>query len=415
MNSVSFTKRMALLFLAVLTVFSFSSCSSDDDSVAGGTDDDGGATVEYNPYVVSLAIQGSEGGFTYYSVPFEDVMSGTLSAAGQGIEQPGYYDFTQIDNTIYSLGGLDDVNVVAITKNEENQSLDQAGDVSFENSLSDLVTGDENTLISVTMSSASDVIIFRKFDVNTVAVTETVEVPVSEITDLVGPSYSGMVVSDDHLFLSYYISDPNTYATGYTDQAEVAVFSYPELEFEKVITDNRVGPIGGFNVKSGLIKDEDGNIYAVSHSNPANGFSQSTKPSGILKIDSGETEFDTEYFFDIAEATGGYNTAHLKYLGDGKAFAEINMAARNEQGAWSDSPLESAVIDLEAQTVNLISGVPQHNGDGRRLAALQEGDFVYLCIPEDNGIFVYKMDTANYTATKGAQVEANFVAGFFKL
>lgn len=413
MISINFARRWAFAFLSLLAVISFSACSSDEDAIEEG---EGGENAEeFSPYVASLAIQGSEGGFTYYTVPFEDIMSGTLSAAGQGIEQPGYYDFTQIDNTIYSLGGLDDVNVVAITKDEEDRSLEQTGDVSFSNSLSDLVVGSENTLVSVTMSSASDVIVFKKFNASTVEVTETVEVPVSDITDLTGPAYSGMRVSGDHLFLSYYISDPDTYATDYTDQAEVAVFSYPGLEFQKVITDERVGPIGGFNVKSGLIKDEAGNIYAISHSNPANGFSQSTKPSGILKISSGETEFDQDYFFDIEEATGGYNTAHLKYLGGGKAFAEINMADRSEQAAWSDNPLKSAVIDLEAQTVDFIDGIPQHKGDGRRLAALQEDSFIYLSIPEGDGIYVYKIDTENYTATRGAKVEANFVAGLFKL
>lgn len=375
--------------------------------------DDGENVTPAGDYALSLAIQGSEGGFTYYTVPFADVMSGTLSAVGQGIEQPGYYDFTQFDRTIYSLGGLDDVNVVAITQAEDDQLL-QTGDVSFDNSLSDIVQAEDGTLVSVTLSSSSDVITFRKFDPNTVAVDEVTQIPVSAITDKVGPSYSGMRISGDHLFLSYYISDPETFSTNYTDEASIAVFSYPELEFEKVITDTRVGPIGGFNVKSGLIKDEDGTIYAVSHSNPANGYSQSTKPSGILKINSGETEFDQDYFFDIESATGGFNTAHLKYIGGGRAFAEINSQARSEQATWSDSPLRSAVLDLENETVNYITGVPEHNGDGRRLAALHDENYIYMCIPQDGVINVYRMNVETFSATKGADVEANFVAGFFR-
>src|SRR5699024_11183632 len=131
-----------------------------------------------------------------------------------------------------------------------------------------------------------------------------------------GLSYSGMVISGNHLFLSYYISNPETFETPKTDMARVAVFAYPSLEFQKVITDSRVGPIGGFNVKSGLIKDDQGNVYAISHSNPANGFSQSTKPSGILKINSGTTTFNPEYFFDIAAKANGGNAAHLSYIGN---------------------------------------------------------------------------------------------------
>ena len=91
------------------------------------------------------------------------------------------------------------------------------------------------------------------------------------------------------------------------------------------------------------------------------------------------------------------------------------MAARDAQAMWSDSPLQSAIIDLNNKTVNFITGIPQHNGAGRRLAALQDGNYVYLTIPGEQGVSVYRVDTTNFTATKGADVEANFVAGFFKL
>lgn len=396
-------RNWVLTLLIATTSMFLTGCGDDDSTITPAGD-----------YVLSLAIQGSDNNFTYYTVPFEDVMTGTLSAAGQGIEQPGYYDFTQIGKTIYSIGGLSDVNVVGITSNEDNELL-QVGDVSFSSSLSDIVRGDDNTLVSVTMSSSSSVITFNTFDPNTVSVISTKEIPVSDITDKTGPAYSGMVVSGSHLFLSYYISDPSTYSTEYTDQANIAVFSYPGLAFEKVITDTRVGPIGGFNVKSGLVKDENGNVYALSHSNPANGYSQSTKPSGVLRISSGETTFDQDYFFDIEDATGGFNTAHLKYLTNGKAFAEINVSSRDEQASWSDSPLKSAVIDFNAKTVNFISGVPEHSGNGRRLPALYDDKYIYLCVPLDGKINVYQMDTEDFTSTKGAEVEANFIAGFFRL
>ncbi|GAA5025006.1 hypothetical protein GCM10011506_09130 [Marivirga lumbricoides] len=394
-------RSWAMAILVVSATAFVTACNNDDEVAPAGD------------YALSLAIQGSEGGFTYYTVPFADVMTGTLSAVGTGIEQPGYYDFTQFDRTIYSIGGLDDVNVVAITQGADDQ-LNQVGDVSFANSLSDIVKADDGTLVSVSISNDSEVVTFRKFNSNSIIVMDTVEHPVSLLTDKTGPSYSGMRISGDHLFLSYYISDPDDFATDYTNEASVAVFSYPELEFEKIITDSRVGPIGGFGVKSGLIEDENGNIYAVSHSNPANGYSQSTKPAGILKIKRGETEFDKEYFFDIEAATDGLNTAHLKYLGNGKAFAEINQEERDVQARWSDGPLKSAIVDLEAKTVNYIADVPEHAGLGRRLAALHDGNFVYTCIPEEEGIFVYRIDLQSLTATKGARVEANFVAGFFR-
>ncbi|WP_067144634.1 DUF4374 domain-containing protein [Pseudotamlana agarivorans] len=402
------TRKITAWSLGLMAAVSIMSCSSDDND-----DNSGNPDITQKPYVLSLAIQGSEGGFTYYTIPFENVMEGSLTAAEEGIDQPGYYDFTKVDNTLYSIGGLDNTDVSAISQNED-QTLSTEGNVSLSESIRDLVKADDETLISA--SIAEGAVTFRLFDANTVSITETIAKPTSDLhaaTDA-NPSFSGMRVVGDHVFLSYYMSNPDTWATNYTDQAQVAVYSYPELDFEKVITDDRVGPLGGFNIKSGLEVDEDGNIYAISHSNPANGYSQSTKPAGILKINAGETEFDQSYFFDVEDATGGNNVSHLKYLGNGKAFVEVNTAARAEQGTWSDSPLRSAVVNLNDETVNYIAGVPVHNGNGRRLAALHDGNYVYLCIPEEGGIYVYRMDVNNYTSTKGAEVQANFVAGFFK-
>jgi hypothetical protein len=406
MFSLNTLRQLALPILTLCATTVFTSCDSEDDSPAPDAGE--------NPYVLSLAIQGSDQSFTYYTVPFEDVMNGTLSAVGQGIEQPGYYDFTQIDNTIYSIGGLGAVNVVGITQNEDG-TLTQLGDVSFANSLADIVRADDNTLVAVEISSASDVVKLHTIDANTVRVSSIKQHPVSDLTNLSGPSYSGMQISGDYLYLSYYISDPTSFATPSTDKAEIAVYSYPELEFIKVIEDTRTGPIGGFNTKTGLIQDEAGNVYALSHSNPANGYSQTTKEGAILRINSGETQFDQSYYFDVEEVTGGKNISHWKYLGNGKALAEINTANNADQARWSDGPLRSAIVDLNQKTVTYITGIPEHAGSGRRLAALYDDNFVYLSVPEASGIYVYKIDVQNHTATRGAEVQANFVAGFFKL
>src|SRR5699024_11137661 len=228
--------------------------------------------------------------------------------------------------------------MVGIKKDPGKNNLKKVGHIVFDASVSDLRKADENTLVSVRMGE-SNVINFRNIDAQSIQVSSEQTIPASKLFNHFKNkeqlSYSEMAISGNHLFLSYYISDSETFATPYTDTARVAVFSFPELEFQKVIKDTRVGPIGGFNVKDGLIKDENGNIYAVSHSNPANGYSQSTKPSGILKINSGETDFDPDYFFDISSKIDGGDAAHLLYLGNGKAFAEINTMARNEQEEWS--------------------------------------------------------------------------------
>lgn len=368
-------------------------------------------------FVLTLAYAGANFNYDYYTVRFDDVMSGSLSAVGKGYHQLGYFSYDKIGDQIFSTGGLGTAGIVGLTKGADGSIREVGGALSFDNSLQDVIETEDQKLVGVEISSSSDVVKLHILEPETVTVNATKSIAVSNLTSVAGPSYSGMVQSGNYLYLSYYISDPTTYATPNTDEAQVAVFSYPSLEFVKVMTDDRTGPIGGFGTKSGLIKDESGNVYALSHSNPANGFSQFTTEPAILRINRNSTEFDQSYLFSFNDVAEGKTTGHLIYLGNGKVFAEMNTADRSEQSAWSDAPLRPAVLDLNSKTINYISNIPEHTGIGRKLAStvLYDGNYLYMSIPEEVSTYIYRIDLTNYTATKGAEVEANFVAGFFKL
>jgi hypothetical protein len=406
----SHTSKAALTVLAMSAVLA--SCKKDDDTPAT-------PAVE-KPYIVTMAYAPASGyDYSYFTVPFKDLMTGSISAKGQGTEQVGYFDYKKIGTTIYAIGGLNDVKVTALQQTETS-GLVEKGSNTFPAAIADIVEADGSNLLAVSMNNATNMISFYQMTKNTVTVAKKVDVPTSDLytTDtMLGVNYSGMAVVGNKVFLSYYISNKTTFETPNTAQAEVAVYSYPEMQFQNVIRDSRVGPIGGFNVKNGLIEDESGNVYAISNSNPANGFSQSTRPSGILKIANGSSTFDAGYFFDVNGKSGG-NAVHLLYLGNGKAFAKLNVTDRAAQTRWSDGMLKAAVIDFNSQTVNMVSGLPEASGDGRRMAAFAEGENVYTVVKETtNGVsenYIYKINTTTFTATKGAKTEASFVAGVFK-
>ncbi|MBS2098758.1 DUF4374 domain-containing protein [Carboxylicivirga linearis] len=406
MKHFRINKSVLQLLIAFATIGIFSACSDDGDSKTTGGE-----------FVITGGINGENFNNSYYSVAFNDIMSGSLSFIGEDMLQMGYFSYSQIDDKIFCAGGLGATGLYVIEKDAAGNLNETASLATFNNSIQDVVKGDNSNVVAIEMSSSSDIVRLHLINTSSLEISSTVDTQVSELSDLTGPSFSGMVVSGDYVFVSYYISDPNTFATTSTDKAEVAVFNYPELTFVKVMEDSRVGPIGGFGTKAGLIKDESGNVYATSGSNPANGFSQFTKPSGILKINAGETEFDTDFFFDIEDVTGGYNTSHLVYLGDGKVFTEINTAVRSEQVIWSDSPLQTAILDLNSETINYIDGIPEHAGIGRKLEAVSivDGSNIYMSIPEDNSIYVYRINTSDYTAVRGAEIEANFIGGIYKL
>lgn len=402
------TVKFLLLSIVLATTF-LSSC---DNPPTASDEDDNGETS----HVLSLAYQGAEDNFTYYTVDFDDVMEGTLSAVGKGVEQPGYYTFNQFGDAIFAIGGLEQTDIVTIHDNGDGELIETGGTSSFGSSLEDAVQAEDGNLVAIEMSSDSDVITLHQIDPETVSVGTSTTTAVSSLSDST-TAYSGMVQTGDHLFVSFYASNPTTFATTLTDTARVAVFSYPSLEFEKVIKDTRTGPIGGFGAMSGLIKDENGNVYALSHSNPANGYSQSTKDAAILRIDQGTTEFNESYIFDFNEVTDGKTTAHMVYLENNQVFVEMNTQDRSEQSTWSDGPLKPAILDLSAKTINYIDDVPEHSGTGRKLAAtsLYNGEYIYMTVPEEESSYVYRIDPSNYSATRGAEVEANFTAGFFEL
>lgn len=409
MKLFKYVDKFATYALVAAVLALTSSCSDNDseDEYSGN-----------DAFVLTLAYAPTSGyNYDYYTVQFEDVMSGTLSAAGKGFHQLGYFSYDNVDDQIYSTGGLETSGITALKKGSDGSLTAIGGTLSFDNSLQDVVETEDGKLLGVEISSSSDVVKLHIIDPSDVTVSNSKSITVSSLTSLSGPSYSGMVQSGSYVYLSFYISNPITYATAYTDQAQVAVFTYPGLQFVSVMEDDRTGPIGGFGTKSGLIKDENGNVYALSHSNPANGFSQFTQEAAILRINKNTTSFDQTYFFSFNGVADGKTTAHLVYLGSGKVFAQMNQSARADQTAWSDSPLKPAVLDLTNKTINYITGVPQYSGIGRKLAStsLVDGDYLYMAIPENMSTYIYKIDLNTYSAKKGAEVEANFVAGFFKL
>ncbi len=116
------------------------------------------------------------------------------------------------------------------------------------------------------------------------------------------PSITGMAHSGGNLYVTYTPMNSKTFETAYTDTCFVAVYSYPEFKFVKLMKDTRMGPGGSWNAFNGFVKDEEDNLYVMSNSAISNGYSQSTKHAGFLENQEGSTTFDEDYFFDFEQA-----------------------------------------------------------------------------------------------------------------
>ncbi len=374
--------------------------------------------IPFAPYVMSLGITAS-GVTTYYVVTAEDLMSGEINAYGKGIEQNGYRDYDQANQTVFSIGGMGVNYVTGITRNASGY-LQEEGDFVFNSKLSAFARVDNSTMLGLEIPDKpadGNKMKFYMVDINGLSITKTIEQPIAPISEVEWPSITGIECSGNKVYLSYIQMNPTTYATDYVDTTYVAVYSYPSMNLEEVMKDARTGPAGSWAAFNGIIKTENGDLYTMSNTSMANGFSKRGKNAAFMHIAAGTTTFDQNYFFDFEAKSGGLKPAHIKYIGNGLVFAEVStLNPQTASDRWSDKNLKCCIIDLYNQTITDISGIPIHNGNGgRRFTVLVDGGYVYYPVSTESGIYVYRINPQTAAAEKGAKVSASFVGGFFKL
>lgn len=390
------------------------SCDKDDN---GDLSPD---VVDKGKYVLALGVTAGNNVTTYYVVTTSNLESGIISAHNNGIEQTGYRDFQQGAQTIFSIGGLGISDVNAITRNADSV-LQVRGDFVFDNALGAFEQADATTMLGVEMPKSpqeGNTFKLHLVDIASAAITKTQSRPVAELIsiDSIWPSVTGLRIHGDKAYLTYYITNPVTYQTAYTDTTYVAVYSYPDLNFVKLMKDTRMGPAGSWNAFNGIVKNEQGDMYLMSNSAMSNGYTQSTKNAAFTRIPAGTTNFDS-YYFDFETASGGLKPSHIQYIGNGLAFVEVSTVnPQTLANQWQDKNLKSCIVDLYNQTITDITGIPVHDGNGgRRFTAIVEDGYIYYPISIGDGQFMYKIDIAAKSAVRGAEVSSSFVGGSFML
>lgn len=412
-----------------------------DDSLTEGTDDTS------TNIATAVAFKASTIDEPEYLIA-EDLMSGTINAQGVGIEHIGWNYFNQIGNTVF-VAGYENFEAQSYTVDANGELITLAsftfdapievfGNVDDEILLASDTPRDgshsSRTLYEVSASTGliTNKLTYQIHDLDTGVVGEgTVAYPF------------GLIQRDSHLYIPFQkLDDQGYFTTPDADTAYVAVYDYPLVIDEasgdvlptKIISDDRTSNIGVSGSSNGLVKADNGDLYSFSNGTRSGGFSPaSTKPSGILRVNSGETEFDESYFFNITEATSGGSIFWLEYVGEDKAMARIilseeacledeaaALAADAEDGdlcTWSAFGRDYfnqklVILDLVNQTVTDVAGVPLH---AKRYTPSTKytDNKAYLSIETADDAYVYEVDVETATATKGALVEGKTIKGFF--
>ena len=410
MSIKQFLKIGLLLNVVVFTM----SCSNDDNSTPDPTDE--------KTYALGLGVT-SNGTTTNYVAQANDLMTGKISLVGNGLPLIGYRDFTLGNQTLFAVGGFDAADVNGITQDVKG-ILSIGATVTFDRAVDDMQQVDDTQMLALEYPTKAEGDQARFYFINIANKAISLQ-PSSPLAPLVvggeNPSPTGMAVNGNKLFVSFLPFGAD-FSTKHTDSNYVAVYTYPDIKFEKVITDTRTGPSGAWGTRNGLVKTENGDIYAMSSSNISNGYSQSTKPGGFLRIKNGESTFDPTYFFNTDKLGG--KISHVKYLGNGWVFAAIStLTNQTSTDAWGDKSLKLAIVDMVNQTitdVKLAGGTVNdliHNGTGARSfpVLVDQGKVYYPITGSDGATHIYQIDVVTATATKGAEVQATFVGGLFKM
>lgn len=428
-----FKRLFAITLVSILAV----SCKEDDVSSQESTSED-----VLEKYVVGFqAFSVGEADPIDYVLELPSIKSletGTINVNGQGIPLKGWRFFYGSEKNVFT-AGYSTENVCYTYGFGENNVLVPKNNFSFQSTLDNYAIV-EDKLIGVELNyggldenqTALPDKRFHIVNAETGVLERIVEHPIDiDQGDRTpeNPGYTpwvtGMVYRDGKLFVSYQKwSGDGFYVSPDTDRAYVAVFKYPEFELEKIIYDERTSPIGVNGHSTGIESTENGDIYSYSSSSLRSGYTSATKPSGILRIKNGATEFDEDYFFDVETAVNGGKLFWMDYIGNGKALGRIITTTEpiagwdvfTEQGSF----FKLVVIDLNAKTITDVQGIPVHANRYTSPLFVENG-IAYLSarVGEKDATnaetHVYVVDPATATATKGARVEGLALKGIFKI
>jgi hypothetical protein len=358
-----------------------------------------------------------------YLLTASSLDSGAASIVGNGVEQDGRYRYyVTANNKFFSmLYGQGSPGAVTVYNVNEGK-LKKLNDFVSATVHAFAPVNDDILMVKVprSIAAAGTPTVYEWYRVSTSTNAEVAK----GTADAIAPSGNGEIAHFSWIkqvgnkvyapFFSIY----NSFYTKFPDQAGIAVFSYPEMKYEKTIKDTRTSFIGRY-FTDGLGLVENGDCYAFSSSvaaddDPAttavDAKMTSTKPSAITRIKAGTTEFDLSYFFNFEEASNGYVITNWLNIGQNKFIANVEPKATKGQYVTGK---RLAIVDVVAKTVKLVTGFAEVNTISSVTTtnySPMDGKTGYIGVNLIDGTtYVYKIDASTATATRGIKVEGGVI------
>lgn len=396
---------MRLTYLGFLgsAILLLNGCSKDDD---GDMTPD---VVEQEPiktgYVIST-VGGAWPDQTTYLQWMEDISATTIDNSN-GIELTGSASTTSYDGAIYATPFGAPANLVkyvvgsnSIPEEEERIVVPGA------NVFSTFYFKSATEAYATVSGGISKLIIFNP---TTMRITD--EISLSAITSRIPEAtrtyYLDMLERDNKLFMGIHYE--NNFVP-VNDSSYVAIIDLNTNEVEKIVSDGRTGMIfGGQSKNAGMIIDENGDIYVQALGTTNAG---GNAPSGILRIKNGETDFDSDYFFDMESEVGSicfgiYQTA------SGRAFT---ANVQDESDFWEfltgEPQFKYVEIDLENRaSLGDVPGLPTTYGSRNMIIHETPDQEILFSIATNDENAVYQLDASSGSANKLFTSAGGYISG----
>ncbi|MCL7988193.1 DUF4374 domain-containing protein [Sphingobacterium sp. lm-10] len=205
----------------------------------------------------------------------------------------------------------------------------------------------------------------------------------------------------------------STSATAYPDSVWIAALD-ADLNVKRIYRDNRLGYASGrfrSQYYSSIAEDGKGNVYVFSPANDAN----STKPAGVIRIRSGQSTFDPDYFYNLRDQAANLIFQRVYHVHDDWfALAYVRPGSTAQTGPAQPNAL--ALVNVVTKSFQWVGGLPDFNGNPRFGLPISEGGKLYIPVSETNEKpAIYIVDAATGQASKGLVVNADEITAIGKL
>lgn len=254
-----------------------------------------------------------------------------------------------------------------------------------------------------------------KFNPTNMQITATVDLTGLQKTGATDVFYQGMVIRDNFIYMgvNYQGNSGNL-----EDKVFVGIINRTTNKVEKLIEDIRSsemwnGGTASSFMPNAMVKDANNDIYVM-------GFANNGKPSGILKIKSGTTEFDPNYFFNLDTATGK-PCLGLYHFANGLTFTirysdPVAYPFDTDANYKPYAAGEICKIDLTAKTSsgNISTALPKIFGVNTFMTKWDD-DRIYFNVSAANSNSVYSYKINGGAVAKEFDLSSGVCNGFTKI